>query len=93
MEKQRRTRDVKLIPIGNSQGIRLPRAILQKYGFSDTLVLEETGQGILLRRKEDNQLSWEETYRAMAQEQEDWSDFDTTVADGLEGDDPSSEEV
>lgn len=30
-------------------------------------------------------LSWKETYQAMAQEKEDWSDFDVTIADGLEG--------
>ena len=31
-----------------------------------------------------NSLSWKETYRAMAAEKEDWSDFDVAVADGLE---------
>ena len=29
------------------------------------------------------QLSWKETYRAMAVEQEDWGDFDATVDDGI----------
>ncbi|MXX77567.1 MAG: AbrB/MazE/SpoVT family DNA-binding domain-containing protein, partial [Gemmatimonadales bacterium] len=28
--------------------------------------------------------SWEDTYRAMAAEAEDWSDFDATLADGLD---------
>ena len=27
------TRDIKLIDIGNSRGIRLPKALLQKYGW------------------------------------------------------------
>lgn len=27
---------------------------------------------------------WQETYRAMAAEREDWSDLDLTVADGLD---------
>ena len=31
-----------------------------------------------------NKLSWEDTYRAMAAEREDWSDLDATLADGLE---------
>ena len=31
-----------------------------------------------------NKLSWEDTYRAMAAEREDWSDRDATLADGLE---------
>ena len=77
-------RDVKLISIGNSKGIRLPKALLQKYGWSDSLVLEETDRGISLYSKEENKLSWQETYRAMAVEDEDWNDLDATVADGLE---------
>ena len=31
-----------------------------------------------------DKLSWEDTYRAMAAEREDWSDLDATLADGLE---------
>ncbi len=37
-----------------------------------------------MRKKDDNQLSYEETYKAIAQAQEDWSDFDETLLDGLE---------
>lgn len=31
-----------------------------------------------------NELPWQETYRAMAAEKEDWNDFDTTVGDDLD---------
>ena len=78
------TRDIKLIDIGNSKGIRLPKALLEKYGWSDSLVLEEAEAGIFLYCREKNKLSWADTYRAMAAEQEDWSDLDTTLADGLD---------
>ena len=78
------TRDVKLIAIGNSKGIRLPKVLLQKYGWGDSLVLKETEEGIFLYSSEKNKLSWKETYRAMAADQEDWSDLDATVADGLD---------
>ena len=84
MGKTAVVRDIKLISIGNSKGIRLPKALLQKYGWSDSLVLEETDEGISLYSREKNKLSWQETYRAMATEEEDWSDLDATVADGLE---------
>ena len=84
MEKNIRRKTVKIVPIGNSQGIRLPKEVLRKYGFVDSLILEETSSGLFLRKKENNKLSWEETYKAMSEEQEDWSDFDITVADGLE---------
>jgi len=84
MSKTVTTRDIKLISIGNSKGLRLPKALLQKYGWSDSLILEETDEGIYLYGKEKNKLSWQETYRAMAAEDEDWSELDVTVADGLE---------
>ena len=71
MEKQLRTRDIKLVPIGNSQGVRIPKALLQKYGLSNPLVLEETDQGLLLRNKQEDKLSWEDTFKAMAKEGED----------------------
>ena len=87
MERQVRSRDIKLIPIGNSKGVRIPKVLLQKYGFSNKLLLEETDKGLLLRKKDDSKLSWEDTYKAMANETEDWDDFDTTLPDGLEDED------
>ncbi len=84
MKNHSRTHNLKLVSIGNSKGVRLPQGILQKYGFSDRLLLEETAQGLLLRQIDDVKLSWEETYREMAQEHEDWQDFDNTLLDGLD---------
>ena len=78
------TRDVKLISIGNSKGIRIPKVLLQKYGWGDSLVLEESEEGVFLYSNQKNKLSWKETYRAMAAEDEDWSDLDATVADGID---------
>ena len=80
----RGARAVKLIAIGNSRGIRLPKALIQKYGWNDSLVLEETGDGIFLHGSEKNKLSWRDTYRDMAAAGEDWRDLDPTVADGLD---------
>ncbi|WP_300458551.1 AbrB/MazE/SpoVT family DNA-binding domain-containing protein [Desulfobacula sp.] len=87
MEKQIRTRDIKLIPIGNSKGVRIPKTLLQKYGFHNSLLLEETDKGLLLRKKDDNKLSWEDTYKAMANEKEEWGNFDNVLLDGLEDED------
>lgn len=87
MEKQIRSRDVKLVPIGNSKGVRIPKVLIQKYGLNNALLLEETDKGLLLRKKEDSKLSWEDTYKAMANEKEDWDDFGTTLLDGLEDED------
>lgn len=84
MSKEMARRDVKLVAVGNSKGIRLPKSLLQKYGWSESLVLEEMDGGVFLYSEETNKLSWEETYRAMAAEKEDWSDFDATIGDGLD---------
>ncbi len=74
---QKNSKSVKLIPIGNSKGIRIPKLLIQKYGFCRYLLLEETEQGILLRSQKDEQLSWEDTFKDMANSKEDWSDFDS----------------
>ena len=87
MEKQIRARDIKLVPIGNSKGVRIPKELLQKYDLNNSRLLEETDRGLLLRKKDDNKLSWQDTYKAMANEKEDWDDFDTTLLDGLEDED------
>ncbi|MFN2357600.1 MAG: AbrB/MazE/SpoVT family DNA-binding domain-containing protein [Desulfotignum sp.] len=84
MENKERSREIKLIPIGNSKGVRIPKSLLQKYGLKEFLLLEETDTGLLIRSKETNKLSWEDTYKSMAEEKEDWDDFDITLLDGLD---------
>lgn len=84
MDSQLRTRDAKIVPIGNSKGVRIPKALLQKYGLKNSLLIEETEKGLLLRNKEESKFSWEDTFKAMADEKEHWDDFDTALLDGLE---------
>lgn len=84
MEKSKSSVEIKVVPIGNSRGVRLPKSVIAKYAIGETVVLEERAEGILLRSKKDKRLSWEDTYRDMARERENWSDFETTTADGLD---------
>ena len=76
--------ELKVVQIGNSRGVRLPKAVLERYEIKDALVLEAREEGLLLRGKKDKRMTWEETFRDMAREKEDWSDLDATVADGIE---------
>jgi len=78
--------ELKIVQIGNSKGIRIPKSMLQKYGFSDSIQIEEQENGILLRNTKKSKLSWEDTFKAMKQENEDWDDFDNTLLDGLDED-------
>lgn len=77
------TRDIKLVAVGNSRGVRLPRELLRKYGISDVLVLEERSEGILLRGSSGAKMSLDQTFAEMAAAQEDWSDWDHVATDGL----------
>ncbi len=58
----------KLIKIGNSQGIRLPKKLVSKYGLGGNILLEEMENGIFLYASNEGKLSWETTYNQMAQE-------------------------
>ena len=78
------TLEVKVIAIGNSRGVRLPRALLAKYAIGDAVLLVEREEGLLLRGTDDQRLSWEDTYADMARAREDWSDLEATIADGLD---------
>ena len=80
-----RIRDIKLVPIGNSKGVRLPKTLLKKYALEGSeLVIEETPDGLLIRQREQTKLTWDETFRQTVQEKEDWGDFEEVVADGLD---------
>ncbi len=76
---------LKITPIGNSHGIRIPAAVLRRYGIGDAIVMEQRSDGIFLRPTGSAvaKLSWEETASEMAAASESWDDWDTTSADGL----------
>ena len=76
--------ELKVVPIGNSRGVRLPKEIIERYAIEDTIVLEAHEETLVFRNKGDKRLSWEDTFKAMAQEREDWSDLDGALADGLD---------
>ena len=78
--------ELKVSRIGNSRGVRIPATTLERYRIGDSVMMEERTEGILLRprRSAGPKLSWEDTALAMSAEPEDWSDWDTSLADGLD---------
>jgi len=80
-----KTLEVTLAQIGNSRGVRLPADLIRKHGFERGIVLEDRGHEIALKSKAGpKKLSWQETAREMAAANEDWSEWDSTLADGLD---------
>jgi hypothetical protein len=47
-------------------------------------VLPTLKEALLLHANEGQRLSWKETFKAMTNECEDWSDLDATLNDGLD---------
>ena len=76
--------ELKVVAIGNSRGVRLPKAILERYQIKGALVLEAREEGLLLRGKPDKRLTWEETYEEAAREREDWTGLEVALMDGLD---------
>lgn len=74
---------LKLAQIGNSQGVRLPKALQRKFGWTTEIIAEELPEGLLLCRSTGGKLSWDDTFKAMANLREDWSEWNATTADGL----------
>jgi antitoxin MazE len=80
-----KTLELSLAQIGNSRGIRLPSALIRKHGFERGVILEDRGHEIAIKPKAGSaKLSWEDTAREMVAANEDWSEWDCTLADGLE---------
>lgn len=77
--------ELKVARIGNSRGVRIPAATLERYRIDERVLMEERSDGILLRPvgSASPRLSWEETAREMAAAAEDWSEWDVAIDDGL----------
>ena len=78
------TLNLKVVTIGNSFGIRLSRPLLNKYGIEHSVVAEQRADGILLRGSSRGKATLEQTFIEMAAAQENWSDLDVGMADGLD---------
>ena len=61
----------RIIKIGNSQGVRIPKVLLEQSGLSAEVELEVQDAQIVIRSAKRPRQGWEETFRAMAKYQDD----------------------
>lgn len=61
---------VKIIQIGNSQGIRIPKKMLEESGIVDEADLEICTEGILLRNVQKPRSNWETLFAAGDEDEE-----------------------
>jgi antitoxin MazE len=60
-----------IIQIGNSQGIRIPKTLLEDSGIKGVVDLELHPDGILIRNAEKPRAGWDEAFRQMAENDDD----------------------
>ena len=63
--------EISVIKIGNSRGIRLAKAILDKYGIQDTVELILKEGYLILKPVRKPREGWEDAFKVMHQNQED----------------------
>ncbi len=60
-----------VISIGNSRGIRIPKAILDKYQIKDSVEIELHEDALLLKPVRKPREGWEESFRQMHENGDD----------------------
>lgn len=63
-----------IIQIGNSQGIRIPKILLEQSGISGEVEIDVSDRGILIRNAATPRSGWDEAFRTIAE-----NDADDTV--------------
>lgn len=60
-----------IIQIGNSQGIRIPKVLLEESRIIGEVDLELHADGILIRNAQKPRAGWEVQFKAMAENEDD----------------------
>jgi len=83
MSKSIQTR---IVQIGNSQGIRIPKSLLEQIGIGEKVEIEVHGDRIVIRAALQPRTGWDEAFAKMAQQHDDvlLDDFITTEWDEVE---------
>ena len=61
----------RIVRIGNSQGIRIPKPLLQQSGLGEEVELEVQDHQIVIRAAGRPRQGWDDAFRAMATEHDD----------------------
>jgi antitoxin MazE len=60
-----------IIQIGNSQGIRIPKVLLEESKITGEVELELSEDGILIRNISKPRSDWEEIFKSLAENDDD----------------------
>ena len=63
--------NTKIVKIGNSQGIRIPKILLEQTGLENEVELIVENDQLIIRSKKRVREGWEPAFRAMAENEDD----------------------
>ncbi|WP_420458991.1 AbrB/MazE/SpoVT family DNA-binding domain-containing protein [Neolewinella sp.] len=63
--------EAKIVKIGNSKGVRIPKKVLQEYAIEDTIEMNLLKEGILIKPARKVREGWDEAFAKMAAEGDD----------------------
>ena len=61
----------RIVKIGNSQGIRIPRLLLERSNLAEEVELEAHDDRIIIRSAKQPRQDWENAFRAMTERRDD----------------------
>jgi antitoxin MazE len=61
----------RIVKIGNSQGIRIPKLLLERSNLAEEVELEAEDDRIIIRSTKQPRQDWERAFRAMAEHGDD----------------------
>jgi antitoxin MazE len=61
----------RIVKIGNSQGIRIPKLLLERSNLAEEVELEVEDNRIIIRSAKQPRQDWESAFRAMAERGDD----------------------
>ena len=75
-----------IVPIGNSKGIRIPKAILKQCNIEKDIILEVKDNCIIIKSfKQDPRKNWEKSFKKMSKNKEDQLIIDDNIDLNMEG--------
>jgi antitoxin MazE len=61
----------RIVAIGNSQGIRIPKALLEQTGLSGEVEINAKGDGLVIRPLKTPRAGWKQAFEEMARRGDD----------------------
>ena len=76
----------RIVKIGNSQGIRIPKLLLEQSGIEGDIEIEVQGDCLTIRTAQGYRSGWDDAFAAMAENRDDVlsDEFSTTEWDQSE---------